>query len=117
MMRPLLRASWIAAVLLVAGLASAGEAKTALGKWMKPNMGAAVAQDPMDFATLQTSFQLLITKEPPAAKYGKWDGFLQKGLTAAKASDKDGVKAACKGCHDAHKDAYKADPDIPKSFP
>ncbi len=117
MKRTILRASWLGAVLLLAGVASAGEAKTALGKWMKPNMGAAVAQDPMDFATLQTSFALLISKEPPASKYPQWDGFLQKGLAAAKAGDKDGVKASCKGCHDAHKEGYKGDPDIPKSFP
>ena len=37
--------------------------------------------------------------------------------TAAKAGDKAGVKASCKGCHDAHKDAYKADPNVPKTFP
>jgi cytochrome c553 len=117
MMRPIFRVSLIAALLLAAGVAGAGDPKTALGKWMKPNMGEPFAQDPPDFATLQTSLALLLTKEPPAATYPKWDGFLQQGLAAAKAGDKAGVKATCKGCHDAHKDAYKADPNVPKTFP
>jgi cytochrome c553 len=117
MMRPILRVSLITALLLAAGVAGAGDPKTALGKWMKPNMGTPFAADPPDYATLQTNFALLISKEPPAATYPKWDGFLQAGITAAKASNKDGVKAACKGCHDAHKDAYKSDANVPKTFP
>ena len=117
MMRLALRSSWIAALILVAGLAAAAEPKTALGKWMKANMGSPFAQDPPDFATLQASFSLLLTKEPPAATYPQWDKFLQQGLAAAKAGDKAGLKASCKGCHDAHKDAYKADPNVPKTFP
>ena len=84
-MRPILRTSLIAALLLAAGVAGAGDPKTALGKWMKPNMGTPFAQDPPDFATLQTSLALLITKEPPAATYPQWDKFLQQGLAAAKA--------------------------------
>lgn len=117
MMRLALRSSWIAAILLLGGLAAAAEPKTALGKWMKPNMGTPFAQDPPDFTTLQASFSLLLTKEPPAATYPQWDKFLQQGLAAAKAGDKAGLKASCKGCHDAHKDAYKTDPNVPKTFP
>jgi hypothetical protein len=117
MIRRTLKASWIVGLLLIAGIAAAAEPKTALGRWMKPNMGAALAQDPPDFATLQSSITLLLSKEPPAAQYPQWDKFLQAGLKAAKANDKDGVKAACKGCHDTHKDAYKADPKAPTAFP
>jgi hypothetical protein len=117
MMRNTLLASLIAAVLLAAAVAGAGDPKTALGKWMKPNMGTAFGQDPPDFATLQTGFALLLTKEPPSATYPKWHGYLQQGMDAAKAGDKAGVKASCKGCHDAHKDAYKVDPNVPKTFP
>jgi hypothetical protein len=117
MMRRVLRSGWIAALVLAAGLASAADPKTALGRWMKPNIGTPMAQDPPDFATLQTSFSLLLTKEPPAATYPQWDKFLQQGLAAAKASDKAGLKASCKGCHDTHRDAYKVDPNVPKTFP
>jgi hypothetical protein len=117
MIRRVLRSSWIAALLLCVGVAAAGDPKTALGRWMKPNMGTPFAQDPPDFASLQTGFSLLLTKEPPAATYPQWDKFLQQGLVAAKAGDKAGLKASCKGCHDAHKDAYKADPNVPKTFP
>jgi hypothetical protein len=108
-------------ILLAASLAAAGDPKTALGKWMVPNMGTAFAgkdgSDTPDFATLQSSYALLLTKEPSAATYPKWDGFLQQGLTAAKASDKAGVQASCKGCHKVHRDAYKADASVPKTFP
>lgn len=118
MMRPIVRVSLFTAILLVAGLAAAGDPKTALGKWMQGNMGNPFGKDGgPDFATLQTSYATLISKEPPAAKYAKWDGFLQQGLTAAKAGDKAGVKASCKGCHDTHKQDYIKDPDAPKSFP
>jgi hypothetical protein len=109
------------ALLLAAGLAGAGEPKTALGKWMVPNMGAPFSgkdgSDTPDFATVQKSYSFLITKEPPAATYPQWDGFLQQGLAAAKASDKAGLQASCKGCHKAHRDAYKADTSVPKTFP
>jgi hypothetical protein len=121
MMRRTLPGLIAVALLLAAGLAAAGEPKTALGRWMVPNMGTAFAgkdgSDTPDFGTLQKSYALLLTKEPPAATYGQWDGFLQQGLTAAKANDKAGVQASCKGCHKAHRDAYKADASVPKTFP
>jgi hypothetical protein len=117
MMRTVLRTSLVVAILLAAGLAGAGDPKTALGKWMQGNMGTPFSADTTDFATLQASYALLISKEPPGDKYAKWDGFLQQGLTAAKANDKPGVKASCKGCHDTHKEDYKKDPNAPKTFP
>jgi hypothetical protein len=121
MMRRTLPALIAVALLLAAGLAAAGEPKTALGKWMVPNMGTAFAgkegSDAPDFATLQKSYTLLLTKEPPAATYAQWDGFLRQGLTAANGNDKAGVQASCKGCHKAHRDAYKADASVPKAFP
>jgi hypothetical protein len=121
MMRRILPVLFAITFLLAAGIAGAGEPKTALGKWMVPNMGTPFSgkdgSDTPDFATLQKSYAFLVTKEPPAATYAQWDGFLQQGLTAAKASDKAGVQASCKGCHKAHRDAYKADTSVPKTFP
>jgi len=121
MMRRTLPAVIAAAFLLAAGIAAAAEPKTALGKWMVPNMGTPFAgkdgSDTPDFAALEKAYALLLTKEPPATTYPKWDGFLQQGLTAAKANDKAGLQVSCKGCHKAHREAYKTDTSVPKTFP
>jgi hypothetical protein len=121
MMRKTLPSLIALSLLLAASVAGAGDPKTALGKWMVPNMGTpfsgADGGDIPDYATIQASVTLLLGKEPPAATYPKWDGFLQQALAAAKAQDKAGLKKSCKGCHDAHKDAYKNDPNVPKTFP
>jgi hypothetical protein len=123
MMRKILPTSLVVvSLILAATFAAAGDPKTALGKWMVPNMGTPFSGSDAgdgvpDYATIQTSLGLLLTKEPPAATYPQWHGFLQQALTAAKANDKAGLKKACKGCHDAHKDAYKADGNVPKTFP
>ena len=75
---------------------------------------APLGQDTTDFATLQTSFTLLLAQGAAAATIRKWDGFLQQGLAAAKAGDKAGVKASCKGCHDAHKEDVQEGPERPE---
>jgi cytochrome c553 len=120
MMRKLLPSLVAMSLVLAASLAAAGDPKTALGKWMVPNMGTAFSGkdgDTPDYATLQTSLGLLLSKEPPAATYPQWDGFLQQAMAAVKANDKAALKKTCKGCHDAHKAAYIADANIPKTFP
>ena len=121
MMRKLLPALVATSLVLAAGLAAAGDPKTALGRWMVPNMGTAFSgkdgSDTPDYATLQTSLALLIAKEPPAASYPQWDAFLQQAMAAVKANDRPALKKTCKGCHDAHRDAYKADATVPKTFP
>jgi hypothetical protein len=89
------------------GLAFAGEPATPLGKWMKPNMGAPMAEQ--DFATLGTSLTLVASKPPPGAAYGQWASFATAGATAAGKQDLAGVKASCKHCHDAYKESYKKD--------
>jgi cytochrome c553 len=119
MMRKLLPSFVAISLVLVAGLAAAGDPKTALGKWMVPNMGTAFSgtDDNPDFDKLKTSITCLIKNEPPAAQYGKWDAFLQQALAAANAKDKKAMKATCKGCHDSHKAAYIADTAIPTTPP
>jgi hypothetical protein len=119
-MRKLLPSLVAISLILAAGAASAGDPKTALGKWMVPNMGTAFSGkdgETPDFVTLKASLTLLIAKEPPAATYPQWDGFLQQALTAVNANDKAALKKTCKGCHDAHKAAYIADANAPKTFP
>jgi len=120
MMRKLLPSLVVISLVLAASLAAAGDPKTALGKWMVPNMGTAFSGkdgETPDYATIQASLAVLLAKEPPAASYPQWDGFLQQAITAAKANDKAALKKTCKGCHDAHKEAYKADANVPKTFP
>src|SRR5579884_3705492 len=65
-----------AALALAAGLATAGEAKTPLGKWMKPNMGAPLAGQ--DFEALQKSFDFVATK-PPSPSYPQWAAIAKAG--------------------------------------
>ena len=117
----------VSVIVLAASLATAGDPKTSLGKWMQngdgtnnmPNgMTPPAAPDTPDFVMLGKLFAKLVTKEPPAATYPQWDSFLQQGIAATKLSDpvaaKAGVKAACKGCHDTYKKAYIADANSPK---
>ena len=93
----------VIAIALATGLAIAGEAKTPLGKWMKPNIGAPMAGQ--DFATLQKNFDLVASKVP-SGNYGDWAGLAKGGSTAAAKQDVGGLKAACKGCHDKYKQQY-----------
>jgi hypothetical protein len=126
MMRPLLRYSLALAAVLVAGAALADDSKTALGRWMKPNMGDPFGKDPVDFATLATSFATVASHPPDATKYPGWAAIAQRGAAAAAKSDKDGVKGACNDCHKAaatdgtsknRKVQYQADPNVAKTFP
>jgi hypothetical protein len=105
-MRTPFRASLALTVALcfASGLAAAGDPKTPLGKWMKPNMGAPLAGQ--DFAALQKSLDLVASKPPPSGSYPKWASMAQAGSAAAGKQDVAAVKAACKQCHDAYKEQY-----------
>ena len=96
----------VAAIALATGLAVAGEAKTPLGKWMKPNMGTPMAGQ--DFATLQKSLDVVAGKVP-SGSYADWATIAKNGSAAAAKQDLSGVKAACKGCHDKYKQQYIGD--------
>ena len=105
------------ALVLAAGLAVAGEPKTPLGKWMKPNMGAPLAGQ--DFAALQKAFDLIASKPPPGAAgadYPNWAATAQEGSAASAKQDLAGVKAACKHCHDPYKEKYQKD-FVDRPFP
>ncbi len=95
------------AIVLAASLAAAGEPKTPLGKWMKPNMGAPLAGQ--DFPTLQKSLELVASKPPPGDDYAQWATLAKDGATAAAKQELAGVKASCKKCHDAFKEKYQKD--------
>jgi hypothetical protein len=112
-MRHILRASpLVLAALLAAGLAAAGDPKTPLGKWMKPNVGVPMAGQ--DYATVQQSLTLVASKPPPSGDYGQWATIATNGANAAAKQDNAGTKASCKQCHDLYKQKYIADfPDRP----
>ncbi|HLK35776.1 MAG TPA: hypothetical protein VKU41_03415 [Polyangiaceae bacterium] len=96
--------SLLVALTLAAGVASAGEGKTPLGKWMKKHMGTQLAGQ--DFAGLKESLDLVGQKPPPSGSYPKWVSMCQTGSAAAAKQDVAGVKAACKACHDTYKEQY-----------
>jgi hypothetical protein len=73
---------------------------------MKKNLGAPLAAK--DAAALAVGYDKLAKMGPPGAPYGNWKELAEKGAKAAKANDVDGAKKVCKECHDATKDAYKA---------
>jgi hypothetical protein len=102
------------ALALVASLSVAGEARTPLGKWMKPNMGTPMAGQ--DFPTLKTSLDLVASKPPPSGDYGKWASISSAGSAAAAKQDLAGVKASCKQCHDMYKEKYVKD-FVSRPFP
>jgi hypothetical protein len=107
MTKPFLRtfAPLTIALGLAGGIAAAGAPLTPLGKWMKPNMGAPLAEQ--DFETLQKSFVFVAGKPPPSGDYAQWSAFANTGAAAAAKQDLAGVKAACKRCHDAYKEKYR----------
>lgn len=98
---------------LAAGAALAGEPATALGRWMKPNIGTPMAGQ--DFATLQKNLEFVAGKVP-SSDYDKWAEISKAGAAAAAKQDLKGVKASCKSCHDTYKEKYKKE-FLTKAFP
>ncbi|MGH7283578.1 MAG: hypothetical protein ACRELY_18790 [Polyangiaceae bacterium] len=76
-----------------------------LQKWMRQNMAPALAAG--DNAGLAASFDKVAANAPDAS-WSTWSQFAKQGSNAAKKGDTAGAKAACKSCHDAYKDKYKA---------
>jgi hypothetical protein len=102
----------VSAVVAVGGVAVAGEAKTPLGKWMKPNLGAPLAGG--DLATVKESLTLVAKRPPPKGDYAQWAAIATGGATSAGSGDAAGTKASCKKCHDLYKDKYIAEcQDLP----
>lgn len=75
-----------------------------LQKWMRANMGAAMAAG--DLPTLAKSLDKAATLSPDAS--WNWGAISKAGADAARKGDTAGAKAACKSCHDSFKDKYKA---------
>ena len=76
-----------------------------LQKWMRQNMAPALAAG--DNAGLAAALDKVATISPDAS-WATWGTYSKQGSDAAKKGDLVSAKAACKGCHDAYKDKYKA---------
>jgi hypothetical protein len=72
---------------------------------MRSNMGAPLAAG--DTAALGTALDHIATLSPDTS-WASWTTIAKQGSAAAQAKDMSGIKAACKSCHDAYKDKYKA---------
>ena len=70
---------------------------------MKANTSPAMSAE--DFDALATALDKAATFAPPG--YTNWASIAKDGASAAHAQSLDGVKAACRGCHNQYKDKYK----------
>jgi len=94
------------------GSAAAGKTFTCGGKgqkdcpmqaWMKANMGPPM-QAP-DWAKISTSLEYI--SKHPVKGLTDWEKIAKEGLEKAKKKDIDGVKAACKACHDKNQKKFR----------
>jgi hypothetical protein len=75
-----------------------------LQKWMKANMGPAMAAS--DMPALEKALTKAGSFSPDPS--WEWASIAKAGAEAAKKGDTAGVKASCKSCHDKYKDQYKS---------
>ncbi len=96
-----------AAVLPSAAIAEGkcdGKAKPCpLQQWMRDNAGTPMASG--EFAKIATSMEKAEKFGGPAMT--DWFKLAKKTSDDAKANKSDDLKADCKACHDAYKEAYK----------
>ncbi|KYF92298.1 hypothetical protein BE17_51765 [Sorangium cellulosum] len=74
-----------------------------LQKWMRDNVGTPMASG--ELATIAKSMEKAATFGGPDMK--DWAKLAKKTSDDARANKTDDVKADCKACHDAYKEAYK----------
>jgi hypothetical protein len=74
-----------------------------LQKWMRTNMGPALANN--DMPGLAKALDHAAGFSPDAS--WTWAQMAKAGAEAARKGDVAGAKASCKSCHDAYKDKYK----------
>ncbi len=72
---------------------------------MKANTSPALSSS--DFDALATALDKVATFAPPGGGYPNWVSISKDGAAAAHAASLDGVKGACRGCHQQYKDKYK----------
>jgi hypothetical protein len=70
---------------------------------MKANTSAAMSAQ--DYDALATALDKTAKFAPPG--FTNWVSISKDGAAAARAQSLDGVKGACRGCHNQYKDKYK----------
>lgn len=74
-----------------------------LAAWMKSNTSPAMTAQ--DFGALAKALEKIVSFAP--AGYTNWVSISKDGADAARAQTLDGVKAACRGCHNQYKEKYR----------
>jgi hypothetical protein len=74
--------------------------------WMKDHTAAAFRKG--DSVALAAAFDQIATFAPKDPAYPNWASIARDGADAARAGSVEGVKAACRGCHEQYRAPYKA---------
>jgi hypothetical protein len=70
---------------------------------MKANTSPAISSQ--NFDAMAVALDKVVTFAPPG--YPNWAPIARDGAAAARSLNYDGVRAACRGCHNQYKDKYK----------
>ncbi len=71
--------------------------------WMKANAAPAMAAQ--DFVAMTAALDKVAELAPDGYTY--WASIARDGSSAGRVQNRDGVRAACRGCHNQYKDKYK----------
>lgn len=82
-----------------------GERDCPLQAWMKANMAHQAMQS--DLGAMEHGFATLSIT--PISGYSDWISIARAGAAAAHEGDLDAAKRACKQCHEAYRDRYRAE--------
>ena len=74
-----------------------------LQAWMDSHLNTALSNG--DFAAVARGLRQLADDPPPG--FIGWDRVAEAGADAADRQDQSGVRQACDGCHDEHRDRYR----------
>ena len=83
---------------------SPGAAPCPLQAWMRLNIALALSSNNMSALASGLDRSAKLT---PDAAWQSWATFATQGAAAARRGDMSGARAACKGCHDAWREAYR----------
>lgn len=88
--------------------APAANALPSLTSWMKSN--ASTALNANNFEKLELVFERLKTLAPSDPEFASWTAIAAAGARAAATKNVEGVRIACKNCHETHRAAYRSRP-------
>ncbi len=74
--------------------------------WMSAN--ATTALNASDYEKLNRVFGRVKSFRPNEAEFAPWDAIADTGAMAARSKDLEGVRHACKSCHDTLRSPYRS---------